>query len=151
MVKIKEIRKIESNIKEIKKEKVESLDDEVDSEEIGESFVGFGSRRFVGSSTLDSSETPQTVEARQRTIEKEDREEINFRPSYTGNSNPYQNNSYTPVGSAESNSEGRSLGERDLDRGRELRNDSSERRSGEVSGDRAYAGEKERKGERKNL
>ena len=104
MPKIKEIRKIESTIKEIKKEKVESLDDEIDEEDFNNDVFNenFSLRRSNKTSTLDANEASQdTTAGRERRISKEDEKEISFRPSYTaGNQN--RGSAYTPVGSAES-------------------------------------------------
>src|SRR3989344_3847412 len=152
MSKVKEIKKIESKIKEIKKEKVESLDDEFDedSESQEMQFISTnGLRRLNKTSTLDANEVSQTPEIRERRIAKEDEQEVNFRPSYTGGGNPYQSNSYTPVGSAESSGTqtGRSAGERKIDDGGNLQRnqeDNSQQRQGAEHGtERTYAGERE--------
>ncbi|MEK6792656.1 MAG: hypothetical protein AABX96_02020 [Nanoarchaeota archaeon] len=153
MPKIKEIRKIENPIKEIKKEKVESLDDEFDEDIENEDFVnGFnGVRRFNKTSTLDASETPQDSAPRERRISKEDEQELHFRPSYSGGG---QENkiSYTPVGSSESGAvvQTRVLGEdRPLERRNDLQqqnqNINDNQRSGEMGGGRAYIEDNDKK------
>lgn len=156
MAKVKEIRKIESNIKEIKKEKKEeNLEEEFEDGEFfdeGDFISGF--RRSGRTSTLEASEIPQTVEGRQNEISKEDRDEINFRPSYIGGGNPYQNNNYTPVGSSESSaaSQTRSLGERNFDQDRTFKENNSEGMSqsrGEVNPGKSYVGERDQGKERK--
>jgi len=158
MSKIKEIRKIQPDIKEIKKEKVESLDDEVEIEEIDEENVVFnnGVRRFNKTSTLAANEIPQET-VRERRISKEDEQEVNFRPSYTGGGNPYESKNYTPVGSAESSAarESRQT-ERGFDNRNELRVQEQEQgqmRGGERQGERQYAGERDqdRKDKRRNM
>lgn len=156
MTKVKEIRKIESKIKEIKKEKKEeTLEEEFDDSEFfddGNFTQGF--RRSGRTSTLEASEIPQTVEGRQNEISKEDIEEINFRPSYVGGGNPYQNNNYTPVGSSESSgvSQTRSLGERNFDQDRTFNENNNEGMSqsrGEVNPGKSYVGEQDQGKERK--
>ncbi len=156
MSKIKEIRKIESNIKEIKKEKVESLDDEVEDEGFFEEghFVQLGNlRRRNRDSTLDS----EPIEQKTSNLEEEDRrknpdeKEINFRASYTGGGNsPYQSKNYTPVGSAESRPELNGLREGNFEDRNGLRrpqdnlgNESSR------GGERSYEGDREL-GQKKN-
>ena len=118
MPKIKEIKKIESNIKEIKQEKKESLEEEIEDENVEEFAEFIGSRRLAASSTLKQSEVPQDQALRKRTLTKEDEAEVSFRPSYTGGGSPYKATTYTPVGSAESSGVGsqqqRPLGERNL-------------------------------------
>ena len=117
MPKIKEIKKVESKIKEINSEKKDTLEEEV--EEIQEdSSEFFRARRFNATSTLAQSETPQENRTLQRVREKEDEAEVNFRPSYTGGGgNPYSANKYTPVGSAESSASNtsRQIGEQNAD------------------------------------
>jgi len=151
MPKVKEIRKIENPVKEIKKEKVESLDDEFDEDVENEDFVnGFnGVRRFNKTSTLNASETPQDSAPRARRVSEEDEKEINFRPSYTGGGNPYKDNKYTPAGSAESGAVGqtRVLGEdRVLDRRNDLQQQNqgtNEQKGGEMGRGQEYVGEGE--------
>ncbi len=116
MPKIVEIRKIGKEIKEIKSEKKENLEDEIEEEEV-EHFAEFISgRKRNFSSTLVQSEISKTPSTRDSRISKEDEEEVNFRPSYKGGGNPYKNNEYTPVGSAESSngSSNRRLGDRTM-------------------------------------
>ena len=156
MPKIKEIRKIESPIKEIKKEKVESLDDEFDEDsDMGEFTEGFnGIRRFNKTATLDASELPQDAAPRARRVSEDDEKEINFRPSYIGGGNPYKEKSYTPVGSAEGvASQTRVLGEdRPFDRRSDLQQQNQERGE-QQSTEKAYAGgeEQQRRDRRRNL
>lgn len=149
---IKEIRKLGTEIKEVPKEKkVESLDDELgDEEDLDESQgFSFSSRRINKTSTLEASEGKQeTFEERQDRISKEDRQEINFRPSYTGGGNPYKGNAYTPVGSAESSSKTRDLGERGIESEINLRDNGMGQNNG-GNMERNYAGEKEENRERK--
>lgn len=157
MVKVKEIRKIEPDIKEIEK-RVESIDDEFEEdEEIEHSPVSFSTRRPTKTSTLDATESRQeTFEERQGRISKEDREEINFRPSYLSGGNPYKSNAYTPVGAAESGAakETRDLGDRGLDT-RELRDNRTQMSAGERRGEADYAGaghsEQDKRDRKRNL
>ena len=159
MPKIKEIRKIEPKIKEIKKEKTEDLEEEI-SEEEQEDFKSFISgRRRIESSTLVQSEIPQNnPQLRERRIAKEDESEINFRPSYTGNAgNPYASKTYTPVGSAESSTNRaevgtRGFGETTLEPRRDLQpnaqsqnSDNQWRGAGnmETAGERSYASQQD--------
>lgn len=148
MSKIKEIKKIESNIKEIPKE-IESIDDEFeDEQDYGElDSLSFSRVRHNRTSTLEATESRQeTFEERQARISKEDREEINFRPSYIGGGNSYKGNSYTPVGSSESSSQTRDLGERNLGQDRNLQDHRMESRENQ---ERNYAGEQGQSKDRK--
>ncbi len=150
MPQIKEIRKLGIEIKEVPKEKkVESIDDEFEEEEVDNSpNFSFSSRRTNKTSTLEATESRQdTFENRQERISKEDRNEINFRPSYTGGGNPYKSNAYTPVGSAESSSKTRDLGERGLGNERNLDNGMERNDGGNM--ERNYAGEKDQNRDRK--
>ncbi len=155
MSKIKEIRKIESSIKEVKKEKVESLDDEFEENFTGDFTDSQGViRRFNKTSTLDASETPQET-VRERRISKEDEEEVRFRPSYTGGGQ--ENKSvYTPVGSAESSAVSRTrvVGEENpLDRRNDIQSQQNpnreEQRGGEMGGGRAYIEDSDKKRDRR--
>jgi hypothetical protein len=135
---IKEIRKIESNIKEVKveKKKVESIDDEFEEEE---HIKQFSFKRSNKTSTLDATEVAQErVEERQNRVSKEDREEINFRPNYLGGANPYQGNSYTPVGQSET--QGRAKGFEENQFGRERENGLNQNRNGNTQ-ERNYLNE----------
>lgn len=151
MPQVKEIRKLGSEIKEVPKEKkVESIDDEFDDEEEIDNSgnFSFSSRRTNKTSTLETTEAKQdTFEDRQTRISKEDREEVNFRPSYTGGGNPYKSNAYTPVGSAESSSKTRDLGERGMGNERNLDDGMNRNDGGNM--ERNYAGEKDQNRERK--
>lgn len=148
MSKIKEIKKIESNIKEVPK-KIESIDDEFEEEEgdMELDHFSFSHARHNKTSTLEATESRQeTFEERQTRISKEDREEINFRPSYIGGGNAYKGNSYTPVGSSESSSQARDLGERSLGQDRNLQDNRMESRENQ---ERNYAGEQGQNKDRK--
>ena len=118
MAKIKEIKKIEAPIKEIKKPKVESLDDEVEEEAQYNNYdENVWVKRSNKTSTLEATEAQQdTVVDRERAPSKEDEKEIRFRQSYTSSQN--SGSAYTPVGAAESGGAGqvRTLGE---ERGRD--------------------------------
>src|SRR3989344_2560632 len=116
MVKIKEIKKISSAIKEIKLEKKETLEEEVEELKSEDSPEFALMRRRNATSTLAQNEAPQETAGRQRIIAKEDEVEMNFRPSYAGGGNPYKEKKYTPVGSAESGAvvAGRAIGEQTL-------------------------------------
>ncbi len=119
MAKINEIKKITKNIKEIAPAKTETLEEEVEDEEIMEESPNFNfTRRRNANSTLAQTEIPQEMQNRKRMVEKEDDAEINFKPSYSGGGNPYRENKYTPVGSAESGTSirSRTLGEQTLNR-----------------------------------
>lgn len=147
---IKEIRKLGTEIKEVPKEKkVESIDDEFDEEDVEDVNFSFSSRRMNKASTLESTEGKQdTFEDRQDRMSKEDRQEVNFRPSYTGGGNPYKSNAYTPVGSAESSSNKRDLGERGLAGERNLADNGMNQNNG-GNMERNYAGENDPNRERK--
>lgn len=161
MSKIKEIKKIDTNIKEIKLEKKETLEEEVEDSESENlpSFIQF--RRGLASSTLSQSEAPQEVRTLQRVREMEDDAEVNFRPSYTGAGNPYASNAYTPVGSAESggNQERRAPAESTLQKQDRLieRNDLQQPDSNrsasrpESGSERGYAGQEEQKDKRRHM
>lgn len=149
MAKIKEIRKLGPNIKEVKNEKKESL--EITVAEAAAEGAAQAIRRHLNSpqsTTLAQTETAQPTAIRERRIAKEDQTEINFRPSYTGGGSPYQANAYTPVGSAESAAQGQSMGERTLaeQRDRQLirqqTTPATERAAGrpETEGERGYVG-----------
>lgn len=147
MVHIKEIKKIESNLKEVPK-KIESIDDEFEEEEdIEVNALSFSRTRLNKTSTLEATESRQeSFEERQTRISKEDRQEINFRPSYIGGGNAYKGNSYTPVGSSESSSQARDLGERSLGQDRNLPDNGLENRENQ---ERNYAGEQGQNKDRK--
>lgn len=148
---IKEVRKLGTEIKEVPKEKkVESIDDEFDEEDEVENVnFSFSSRRMNKTSTLESTEGKQdTFEDRQDRMAKEDRQEVNFRPLYTGGGNPYKSNAYTPVGSAESSSNKRDLGERGLAGERNLADKGMNQNNG-GNMERNYAGEQDQSRERK--
>lgn len=150
MVKIKEIRKLSKEIKEIPKEKkIESIDDEFEEESEINNNMSFSIRRSNKTSTLEASNEKQdTFEERQERISKEDMAEMRFRPSYTGGGNPYKANSYTPVGSAESSEKTRDLGERGLGGDRATVDNNPNQNNSE----RSYAGEDgDRKDRRRNL
>ena len=162
MPKVKEIRKIESSVKEIKKEKVESLDDEFDDGdfEIDMPFQNNVVGRLGKSPTLNTSEVPQDNASRVRKVAKEDEQEISFRPSYAGGESPYKSKSYTPVGSAEGSNarQTKVLGqEKSLEQERQLRQSSNkdidEQRGGDMDGGRTYVGEQEqqKRDKRRNL
>ncbi len=154
MVKIKEIRKITSSIKEIKSEKNETLEEEVEELET-EGVVEFGSmRRKNATSTLAQNEAAQESLGRQRLTAKEDDAEMNFRPSYTGGGNPYKDNKYTPVGSAESgaavargNTNEQSLKQQDrfIQRQDESSQDGRSAGRPESGSERTYAGQQDQK------
>ncbi|MEK6847420.1 MAG: hypothetical protein AABY16_04610 [Nanoarchaeota archaeon] len=158
MAKVKEIKKITSPIKEVKPEKKETLEEEVE-ESAPESEAEFRLwRRGNASSTLAQTEAPQETAGRQRITAKEDEAEMNFRPSYTGGGNPYQSNKYTPVGAAESGAAiaGRAMNEQTLNQqdrfigGREVRGDKSSSDTSsmgrpESGSERAYAGQQDQK------
>ncbi|MBS3081820.1 hypothetical protein J4416_02695 [Candidatus Pacearchaeota archaeon] len=148
MSKIKEIRKIEHPIKEIKKDKIESLDDEFEEDDSQHFVNGSRIRGFGKSSTLDTSETSSDPVFRERRVAKEDEEEISFRPSYTGGAQD-QKSKYTPVGSSESSgvSQTRVLGgERSFEQRSDLQQNQNmdDQRGGEMEGARAYVEEKKR-------
>lgn len=150
MPQIKEIRKLGNEIKEVPKEKkVDSIDDEFDEDaEIDNSGPSFSSRRTNKTSTLEATESRQdTFEDRQARMSNEDKAEVNFRPSYTGGENPYKSNAYTPVGSAESSSKTRDLGERGLGNQRNLDDGMSRNDGGNM--ERNYAGERDQNRDRK--
>ncbi|MEK6908710.1 MAG: hypothetical protein AABX23_01515 [Nanoarchaeota archaeon] len=157
MSKIKEIKKIESPIKEIPK-KVESIDDEFDEEEFEEAGNDFSSvsvRRFNKTSTLDATEGSQsTPEERSVRVAKKDRDEIDFRPSYVGGgNNSYQGNNYKPVGSAEATDSGtRNFGERNFEQDRTFQNNKVEQQQsrGEINPGRTYVGEREQDQQKKD-
>ncbi len=160
MAKITELKKITKNIKEIAPPKKETLEEEVEDIEIAEDPQNFNLfRRINASSTLAQTEIPKETSNRQRTIEKEDEAEINFKPSYTGGGNPYRENSYTPVGSAESSSisQSRALGERNFNQQNNMiqrREDFSENERSANSSESAYAGQQdseERARKRRNM
>lgn len=151
---IKEIRKLGTEIKEVPKEKkVESIDDEFeDEEDLDEpQGISFSSRRVNRTSTLETADVrPQTFEERQqnRTAPNEDRRStVNFYSGTTGG-NPYKSNAYTPVGSAESSSKTRDLGERGIQSERNLRDGGMGQNDG-GNMERNYAGEKDQNAERK--
>ncbi len=117
MPKIVEIKKLGKEIKEIKPKKEDSLEDEIESEDL-EHFTEFISNRKINfSSTLVQSDISGDIQKRTSRISKEDEEEINFKPSYKGKGNPYKDNKYTPVGSAESSrdSSNHHLGDRSME------------------------------------
>lgn len=147
MAHIKEIKKIESNIKEVPK-KIESIDDEFEEEEdIEVNALSFSRTRNNKTSTLEATESRQeSFEERQTRISKEDSQEINFRPSYIGGGNAYKGNSYTPVGSSESSGKTRDLGERSLGQDRNLSDNRMESRENQ---ERNYAGEQGQNKDRK--
>ncbi|MEK6894548.1 MAG: hypothetical protein AABX10_03725 [Nanoarchaeota archaeon] len=159
---IKEIRKLSKEIKEVPKEKkVESIDDEFEEDESDETLhtgrVSFSPiRRTNKTSTLESSDDKQdTFEDRQQNRapgnEKEGRSAVNFYVAATGN-NPYKSNAYTPVGSAESSGKTRDLGERDIGKNRDTRDNNMNNQGNSM--ERSYAGEQdqgEKKDRKRNL
>lgn len=154
MVKIKEIKKITSSIKEVKPEKKETLEEEVEEVDAENAAEFTLSRRRNASSTLAQNEAPQEISGRQRLVAKEDEAEMNFRPSYIGGGNPYKDNKYTPVGSAESGAAiaGRAIGEQSLkqqdrfiQRQEEFSQDGRSAGRPESGSERAYAGQQDQK------
>ncbi len=161
MSKVKEIRKIESNIKEIKPEKKEDLEEEIKEKEL-ENFQSFiSNKKSFGSSTLEQTEISQEENIRERKVAKEDEDEINFRPSYLGGGNPYKENKYSPVGNAEylgDSSNKRALGQRSFEQekssgqNQEFENQRLQSENRESNDERAYLNQQEQRDKRrKNL
>ncbi len=96
--KITQIKELPPKIKEIKKDskgKAISLEEEISEEDTAE-FTRFLRRKGSDSSTLEQGDLPVRI-VRAAPTAKEDEDEINFRPTYTGGPNPYQGKTYSAM------------------------------------------------------